>query len=882
MQQPETKYLKEYKTPSYFVDTIDLTVELFDDHARVKSVMKVNRNTAVSGSSVPFEMDGKKLELLSLHCDETPVPRESYQVNETGLVLKNPPAQFTLTLETRIVPHENTSLEGFYKAGKSFLTQCEAEGFRRITYFPDRPDVMAVFTCTLIADKERFPVLLANGNLVKEGMLENNRHFATWHDPYRKPSYLFAMVMGDFVCIEDTYTTGSGRAVGLRFYVEPENADKCDHAVRSLQKAMAWDEQVFGLEYDLDLYMVVATSEFNMGAMENKGLNVFNSKYVLARQETATDTDFQDIERVIAHEYFHNWTGNRVTVCNWFQLSLKEGLTVFRDQEFSSDMGSRAIKRISDVRVLRAAQFPEDAGPMAHPVRPESYMEMNNFYTVTVYNKGAEVIRMIHTIIGKTNFRKGMDLYFERHDGKAVTIEDFAAAMEDASGVDLSRFRLWYAQAGTPHITVDRAYDRTNKTCSLTFTQTVPDTPGQNGKQPMVIPIKLALLSREGRELPLILADDSGESKEETERVICLATSSETITFTRVEEEPVPSLFRGFSAPVTVSDDFTEDERMFLLANDTDDFNRWDAAQKLYMDQIFAMVDQLKTGRQDPMELPGALVTSVQKALLHPELDQALIAEILSVPSETELGDRMEKIAVDELHEARSGFVRQLSERLEGEFRGIYEQLTDTGAYSIDSLSIARRALRNKALFYLSKLPGAADLVLTAFNQSTNMTDEIAALSCLSHLEGDARGSALQRFYEKWKNDTLVLDKWFAVQAGSQCPDTLERVKGLMAHEAFNIKNPNKVRSLVGVFCMSNPFHFHRLDGEGYRFLADTVITLNGINPSMAARMVAGFNKWKRYDDTRKALMQGELERIKSQPSLSKGVFEIVTRALAN
>ncbi|MBU0995846.1 MAG: aminopeptidase N [Proteobacteria bacterium] len=877
MQQPETKYLKDYKRPAYKVETIDLTVELFDQYASVTSEMKVTRD-ASADITTPFEMDGKDLELVSLELDNRLLSADDYQLTAESLKLANLPVTFSLAIKTRIVPHTNTSLEGFYKAGASFLTQCEAEGFRRITFFPDRPDVMSIYTCTLIADKTRYPVLLSNGNLVKTGELDDNRHFATWHDPFRKPSYLFAMVAGNFVCVEDIYTTSFGKEVALKFYTEKENADKCDHAIRSLQKAMKWDEDVFGLVYDLDIYMVVATSEFNMGAMENKGLNIFNSKFVLAKQETATDIDFQDIERVIAHEYFHNWTGNRVTVCNWFQLSLKEGLTVFRDQEFSSDMGSRAIKRISDVRVLRAAQFAEDEGPMAHPVRPESYIEMNNFYTVTVYNKGAEVIRMIHTILGYDHFRNGMDLYFERHDGKAVTIEDFAAAMEDASGVDLTQFRLWYSQAGTPRISVERSYNKEKEEYALTITQSLPDTPGQAHKRPMLIPMKLALLSKEGRELPLTLLNDDSKNSGTTERVISLTKESETFTFAGMDKEPVPSLFRGFSAPVRVDEGYTDSERIFLLANDSDAFNRWDASQKLFTEHILMMVKQI--GDRKPFGVSGELTDAIRKTLLHPELDRALIAQILTVPTETELGDQMKTIAVDGIHDAREFFIKTLGERLYDDLKDVYDRLEETGEYTIDGDSIARRSLKNKALFYLSKTEKGRSLVIDAFSKASNMTDEISALTFLADMNVPEREQAIDRFYEKWRKDTLVLDKWFSVQAGSQMPGTLDQVKRLMNHEAFSIKNPNKVRSLMGMFCMSNPFYFHASHGEGYQFLADIVIELDSINPSMAARLSAGFNKWNRYDENRKQQMKKELERIKATPSLSKGVYEIVTRAL--
>ncbi|MCG8471883.1 MAG: aminopeptidase N, partial [Desulfobacterales bacterium] len=796
---------------------------------------------------------------------------------EETLTLKELPQAFELTTKVKIHPESNTSLEGLYFADGTFLTQCEAEGFRRITFFPDRPDVMASFRCTVEAEKAKYPVLLSNGDLIDKGDLDDGRHFATWEDPHRKPSYLFAAVAGDLACVEGSFTTASGRDVALKFYVDHEDADKCDHALSSLQKSMAWDEKTFGLEYDLDTYMVVATHSFNAGAMENKGLNIFNSKYVLAKPETATDTDFQGIEGVIGHEYFHNWTGNRVTLCNWFQLSLKEGLTVFRDQEFSSDMGSRAVKRISDVRVLRAAQFPEDAGPMAHPIRPESYMEMNNFYTATVYNKGAEIIRMIHTFLGGEGFAKGMDLYIERHDGCAVTCEDFVKAMEDASGVDLSRFRLWYSQAGTPKVDVDRTFDEKAGAYTLTLTQKVPDTPGQNGKRPMQMPVKMGLLGRDGEPLPLVLEGEDGKNAP-TERVLDFASNMESFRFVGLTQEPVPSLFRGFSAPINKRIAYTQEELIFLLAHDTDAFNRWDAAQQLFADTILSMVEELSKGKT--LTLSPALIDAVRETLTHPSLDKALIAQALSLPSEIELGDRMKRIDVEGIHAAREFVANTLAKTLHEEFKAVYLACSNSGPYTLDSDAMARRRLKGVCLSFLARVE-APDFCFEAFASSSNMTDELAGLSTLAGLSCDKKKEALSRFYETWKDDTLVLDKWFTAQAVSKAPGTLEQVLELKKHPAFEMKNPNKVRALIGAFCQANPFHFHRKDGKGYDLLADTVIALNEINPSIAARMAGGFNRWKRYDDGRQALIKERLDRILATENLATGVYEIVSRALA-
>jgi len=874
MTEPVEKHLKDYKRPDFNVETVELHVDICETETHVTATLGVAKSPEAA-EGAPFFLDGKELELLEIEVDGRTLSEVDYTFEGEVLTLPGMPDAFTLKTKVKIHPETNTSLEGLYFADGTFLTQCEAEGFRRITFFPDRPDVMSSYRCTVVADKAKYPVLLANGNLVEEGALADGRHFATWEDPHKKPSYLFAMVAGDLACRKDSFTTASGREVALRFYVDHQDADKCEHAIESLKKSMAWDEETFGLEYDLDIYMVVATHSFNAGAMENKGLNVFNSKYVLAKPETATDIDFQNIEGVIGHEYFHNWTGNRVTLCNWFQLSLKEGLTVFRDQEFSSDMGSRAVKRISDVRVLRAAQFPEDAGPMAHPIRPESYIEMNNFYTATVYNKGAEVIRMIHTFLGSEAFRKGMDLYFKRHDGGAVACEEFVKAMEDASGVDLTRFRLWYSQAGTPKVTVGRDYDAKTKRYTLTFSQEVPDTPGQSNKKPMQIPVKMGLIGAEGAPIPLTLEGESSEGP--LERVLSFSSNMESFTFTGVEEEPVPSLFRGFSAPVTKVVDFTEEELIFLMGNDPDPFNRWDAAQQLFADTILGMVADVRDDKK--LSLSEALVDAVKKTLTHDSLDKALIAQALTLPSETELGDRMAGIDVDGIHAAREFVADTLAEKLKMSWRAVFEACADDGPYALDSASIARRRLKSLCLAYLARVETPIT-TFEAFASATNMTDELAALTVLSDLDAEESEKAISLFYEAWKADTLVLDKWFMTQATSKRPGTLDRVKALAEHPDFDIKNPNKVRSLIGAFCQANPWHFHRKDGKGYDLLADTVITLNTINPSIAARMASGFNRWKRYDEERQGLMKARLERIKNTENLASGVFEIVSKAL--
>ncbi len=771
MKKPQEKFLKNYKPPVYQVERIDLDVDLYNDHALVRSHLTVKRNKQMDvGDHPPLILDGRELELVSLHLNGVLLSSGEYTIHDETLSLSPVTESFVLDIVTRIRPRENTSLEGLYMAGENFLTQCEAEGFRRITYFPDRPDVMSRYSCAIRADKATCPVLLSNGNCIESRDLENNRHMARWEDPYPKPCYLFALVAGDFGRTTDTFLTAAGKTVTLEFYVDKGDEDKCTHAMNSLKKAMAWDEHVFGLSYDLDIYMIVATHAFNAGAMENKGLNIFNSKYVLAKPETATDTDFSLIEGVIGHEYFHNWTGNRVTLNSWFQLSLKEGLTVFRDQEFSSDMGSRAIKRISDVRTLRAGQFPEDAGPMAHPIRPESYIEMNNFYTSTVYNKGAEVIRMIHTLLGPEGFRKGMDLYFRRFDGKAVTTEDFVKAMEDASLMDLTQFRFWYSQAGTPKISVRREYDASSKTYSLTLGQKIPDTPGQIYKSPMLIPVKMALLDQAGNHLPLIM-DDTKTTEPVYEKVLTLTDRYETFCFRQIDKEPTPSLFRGFSAPISMNATYCSEELMFLMAHESDDFNRWEAAQVLISETILQMVENKSKG--NPSTLAPELIRAFEKTLTDTTADKALIAQIMTIASESELGDRMNQIDVDGIHEARDCFINTLAKALHSEFRSIVDENREISPYSIDSKAMARRKLKNLALSYLARSEAnSAEFMFHEFNAATNMTDELSALSILSEMNHELKKDALNRFYEKWNTDTLVLDKWFGVQAASSCNDT--------------------------------------------------------------------------------------------------------------
>ncbi len=876
---PTVTYLKDYTPPDYIVESVDLVFELEENSTLVNSRLLLKRNAANVSETVPLVLSGEELELASVAIDGTPLEIGQYSVDEDSLTIKEAPFEFTLEIQTRINPAANTALEGLYVSSGMFCTQCEAEGFRRITYYLDRSDVMSRFTTRIVADKNRYPVLLSNGNLVDKGELDDGRHWAKWEDPYRKPSYLFALVAGNLECLEDQFVTRSGRVVELKLYVEPGNLDKCQHAMESLKRAMKWDEDTFGLEYDLDIYMIVAVGDFNMGAMENKGLNVFNTAYVLAKPETATDTDYENIEGVIGHEYFHNWTGNRVTCRDWFQLSLKEGLTVFRDQEFSADMGSRAVKRINDVRMLRARQFPEDAGPMAHPVRPESYVEINNFYTATVYEKGAEVVRMIHALTGQTGFRRGIDLYFERHDGQAVTTDDFVAAMADANGIDLSQFKRWYNQSGTPEVSVHGEYDASEQIYSLTLTQTCPPTPGQKTKQPFHIPIHLGLLDKNGKDLPLVLDDGLVIDRDNP---LQLQEASETYRFTGISERPVPSVLRGFSAPVNLQQELSDEDLAFLFAHDSDSFNRWEAGQQLAIRILQRMIHSLQNGETPKVET--LFVDAVDRMLENKSLDKALVAESLVLPGEAYLTELADVADPDAIHQARQFMRAKLAESLKDRLDKVYRDNTIPGGYKFSAEAAGKRRLRNEVLSLLLETGDEAivNMALIQFDGADNMTDRIAVVAALANIECAQRQTVLDSFYQAANGDALVLDKWFAVQAASHLPGTLAEVLKLMGRPEFDIKNPNKVRAVIGTFSHRNLVRFHEADGSGYRFLADHVIELNSINPQIAARLVGAFNRWRKYNSARQKLAKSELERILETPKLSKAVYEIVSRNLKN
>jgi len=864
----EPTYLKDYQVPPYLISHVHLEFFLEEEFTTVKSKLTIERNKAAHSQDQNLELMGENLELQSVMLDGKLLSPNQYATTPHSLTLFSVPEKTILEIQTRIKPQENTSLSGLYKSSGNFCTQCEAEGFRRITYFLDRPDVMAQYKTKIIADKKRYPILLSNGNLIDSGELDNEKHWVTWEDPFNKPSYLFALVAGNLDYIEDFFVTQSNRRVTLRIYVEKGNLDKCAHAMQAVKKAMRWDEEKFGREYDLDIYMIVAVSDFNMGAMENKGLNIFNTKYILAKPETATDLDFIHIESVIAHEYFHNWTGNRITCRDWFQLSLKEGLTIFRDHSFTSDTTSATVARIQNVNALRISQFPEDAGPLAHPVRPESYIEINNFYTTTIYEKGAEVIRMIRTILGDSLFRQGMDLYFDRYDGQAVTIEDFVKAHEDASKIDLTQFRLWYSQAGTPVLTIRDEYDQNAKTYTLHVKQTCPPTPGQPHKKPMHIPLAVGLLDRQGNELK--------------HEMLHIKKHEEIFVFHDIQSKPIPSLLRNFSAPVKVQYPYSDADLVLLFKHDTDLFNRWEAGQQYMVRIILNLVKDYQ--QQKPLTLSNELITALESALLDSQQDKWLLSEMLALPSEKYIAEHMAIIDVDAIHAAREFVLQQIASQLKNPFEKIYVDLNKNAPYVFNMEQVGNRYLKNTCLLYLMMLPDSRihqEMGMKQFTNAlaSNMTDTMAALRALVNVECPEREQALSDFYAQWRHDALVIDKWFALQASSKLPGTLERVKKLLHHEAFDIKNPNKVYSLIGVFG-HNAIHFHAKNGEGYQFLAEIVLQLNALNPQIAARMITPLTSWKRYDESRQHLMRAQLELSSKDKNLSPDVYELVTKSL--
>jgi aminopeptidase N len=872
----KTVYRKEYASYPWVLEHAGFRFEIGQDATKVFSELQLKQRDA-SAPPADIELDGHDMELVSISLNGNKLGAADYSLSSDRLLVHNAPESCVLKIEVTIKPHENTALEGLYPSSNFLLTQCEAEGFRKITYFPDRPDVMTCYDVTIVADKQRYPVLLSNGNAVDSGELGDGRHWVQWSDPFAKPCYLFALVAGDLACQEDQFRTRSGRDVTLRVFVEHENLDRCDHAMESLIHSMRWDEERFDLEYDLDIYNIVATDDFNMGAMENKSLNIFNSKYVLARPDTATDFDYQGIEGVIAHEYFHNWTGNRVTCQDWFQLTLKEGLTVFRDQEFSSDMHSRAVKRIQDVRHLRSRQFPEDAGPMSHPVRPDKYIEINNFYTMTVYQKGAEIVRMYHTLLGENGFQKGMKLYFERHDGQAVTCDDFLLAMADANDKNLEKFGLWYGQSGTPELTVRGSHDADSCTFTLTISQRTPATHDQDTKHALLIPIEVGLLDNQGNAIELKrVGEDSplGQSS-----LLLLEEEEQAFVFEGIEQRPVPSLLRGFSAPVKLDYPYTSSDLALLMAHDSDAFVRWEAAQLLAQGEILANVRRLAEGSQPRL---GMELTSAFHALLADiDSDPGLVAEAMSLPGEDYLAEQMKIIDVDGIHDARNFVKASLAKALQGEFLDRYQSMNDGEPYSKSPASMARRSLKNVCLSFLLETDSGVSVAESQMNTSDNMTDTLAALQGLLWSGASCADLLLQQFEDKWNGDALVMDKWFSMQAATPGKQAARRVRKLLDHPGFSLANPNKVRSVIGVFSMMNPTGFHAPDGAGYRLHADQVIALDKLNPQVAARMASAFNPWTRYDAQRQGLLKSELSRIKTAEGLSSDVSEIVTNALA-
>ena len=874
--QPKSIYLADYQPPSYFVDEVHLDFDLKDDEAIVKSLLYVRRNRHVDGGR-DLRLNGEQLALHDITMDGKPLADSQYEVAKDFLIIRDVPDTMTLAITVKIYPQKNTALTGLYRSSDTFCTQCEAEGFRRITYYPDQPDILAKFMVTIHADAKKYPYLLSNGNLVASGIEENGRHWVKWEDPFKKPAYLFALVAGDFDLLEGEFITLSKRKINLQVYVEKGYGDQARHALYSLQEAMRWDEEAYGREYDLDIYMIVAIGDFNMGAMENKGLNIFNTKYVLAKPETATDNDYIHILSVIGHEYFHNWSGNRVTCRDWFQLSLKEGLTIFRDQSFTEDVLSQAVMRIHDVNTLRETQFPEDAGPLAHPVRPDSYIEINNFYTATIYNKGAEVLRMLRTILGRQMFRKGMDLYFAKFDGQAVTIDDLLKTMEDVSGLDLEQFRLWYSQAGTPVVMVQDEYDSKHEAYTMTFSQVTPPTPGQPEKYPVHIPIRMGLLDDAGASIPLQLEGQLIEP----EKVLHLTTASQQFQFHHVKSKPVPSLLRGFSAPVKIQYEYTREQLLFLFQHDNDEFNRWEAGQLYALRTILALVDDYQ--KQKPMHLDNDWAVALMEILSRTTHDHFLLAEMLVIPSENYIGEQMTVVDVDGVHAAREFVLDELAKKIEPVLQSAYQRCHEASAkYEFTMKEVGRRQLKNRVLAYLARLPTGIDTAMNQFEQAyqTNMTDTAAALTCLASSKSTLRDKALQQFYSAWQKDALVMDKWFAIQATSTLPDTLSQVKELTRHSAFDIKNPNKVYSLIGAFSNRNPANFHTKSGEGYQFLREMVQQLDKINPLVAARAVKPLTTWKRYDKERQRLMREQLQLILKESNVSNDMYELVSKSL--
>lgn len=872
-------YRTDYSAPDYLIDTVDLHFNLDEDVTTVTSRLKLSRNkTKESAANKPLVLQGEKMQLISIELNGQLLTTQDYQVDAEHLTLSNVPDQFELKIVNQIKPQENTELEGLYKSNNLFCTQCESHGFHRITYFVDRPDVMAFFKTTIVANKRKYPILLSNGNLTAQQDLPGGRHSVTWVDPFKKPCYLFALVAGELAEISDSFITQSNREVALKIFVEPQYQDQCAHAMASVKKAMRWDEETYGREYDLDIYMIVAVHDFNMGAMENKGLNIFNARYILADTKTATDTDYENIEAVIGHEYFHNWTGNRITCRDWFQLSLKEGLTVYRDQEFSAAMNSPAVKRIDDAQTIRSVQFAEDASPLAHPVRPDSYVEMNNFYTVTVYEKGSEVIRMLNTLLTPAGFRRGMDLYFQRHDGQAITCDDYVQALADANNVDLTQFKRWYSQAGTPQLTVTTEYDIAQQKFTLNLAQYTPATPGQPHKEPLLIPVAVGLLDQQGQDIPLLLEND--DTTPVTTKVLSLTQAQQSFVFNNVPVKPVLSVLRNFSAPVKINYQQTSAELRLRLAHDSDAFNRWDAGQQLALQQIMQGIAAYQ--KHQPMIFDAEFISALRDMLLDTKLDKALQAMIMQLPSASYIGDLLPQIDVEAIVNVKKQLKFFMATELREELLNLYQQNQQNDYYQFTPVQVAQRSLKNTCLHYLLCLdtPDMFALAVEQFNHANNMTDTISAFRELVYRDNPYRKKILQDFYTQWQHDPLVINKWFSIQAYAEIPEILDEVKSLMQHADFQIKNPNRARALISAYTQ-NFAGFHRADGAGYQFLADRILEIDQFNPQIASRMCEPLIHWRRYTAERQKLMHQELQRIRATRGLSKNVTEIVSKALA-
>jgi aminopeptidase N len=873
--EPKSIYLKDYQPPHFVIEETHLRFDLFEDYAQVDSRLVMRRNREQHESfEGPLVLVGNHLELLALSVNGSRLSGDDYSLEGEFLTIHKISDSFELEISTRNEPQNNTELEGLYKSGGMFCTQCEAEGFRRITFYLDRPDVMSIFTTEVIAEKSKYPILLSNGNATIHRDLSEGRHSVSWHDPHRKPCYLFALVAGDLMVKEDTFTTMTGRKIELKIFVEPQNIDKTDYAMDALKRSMAWDEDTYGREYDLDVFMIVAVDDFNMGAMENKGLNIFNSSCVLANPQTATDATYLRIEAIVAHEYFHNWSGNRVTCRDWFQLSLKEGFTVYRDSQFTADMNSPAVKRIEDAAIMRTVQFAEDAGPMAHPVQPDSFIEIGNFYTVTIYEKGSEIVGMIHKLVGDEGFRKGSDLYFNRHDGQAVTINEFVSAMEDANNLSLTQFKRWYKSAGTPVVDVESYYDSTAKTYTLTFKQSC--------EEPFLIPIQLGLIGQSGQELRVELASGLINKRGAYENGIFKLTEQEQVlVFSNIKEEPVPSLLRDFSAPIKLNYDYSRDQLMFLMQHDSDGFNRWDAGQNLALDVIYQVMQQFEEGHEPNVD--ARLISAYRNVLQRDDIDYAMLAKMLLLPSVSYIAETQDVIDILAINQARSHVLSVLAEALASDLEALYLRLNVQQNYLPEPEQMAQRGLKNAALSYLLKTDHKqyCDLAVAQFENSDNMTDSMAALASMVNSKHTLQAEdALASFYKKWQAEPLVVNQWLSVQASSAEYGTVENIIKLLAHESFDIKNPNKVRSVIGAFAGQSLINFHALDGSGYQLLADKIIVLNRLNPQIASRLVAPLSKWRRYVGSQAQQMKQQLQRIMSQEDLSKDVYEVVSKSL--